>query len=340
MLSRLFGKKTPNEKPAAPAPAASAPPAVPTLAGYEQELRATFTQQMQDRLSAITAGLSPVERATDAPRLLDALIQPAASMIRQPPAAAQRALTLTRDPDVGGAAIVKLIEKDPSLSQALLKFANSAYYATSSRSTVSVHGAVQRVGASGVQNVVLGTMVQGLLCRPGTAYQAIMDLVWAHMVRTAPIARALASEFGLHADAAFALGLLHDVGKLVIFDRLGTLRTGLRRDLRLPERLVPRVLNELHEPMGALAALEWSLGGMGARAIGTHHRSPVPDDPGLGSELLFLAERMDVALARKQAMDLAAWWEQGALLSRQERVERLLPAIVQTAEESQQGSAV
>jgi HD-like signal output (HDOD) protein len=179
---------------------------------------------VHDRVATAVASLSPAERDSDAPRLLDALIQPAASMIRQPPAAAQRALELTRDPNVGGAVIVKLIEGDPSLSQALLKFANSAYYATAARSNVSVHGAAQRVGASGVQNVVIGRMVEGLLCRPGSAYQPMVDLVWAHMVRTAPIARALATEFGLHPDAAFALGLLHHVGKLVIFDRLGTQR--------------------------------------------------------------------------------------------------------------------
>jgi HD-like signal output (HDOD) protein len=298
----------------------------PTLAEYERALRTLFTDQVEDRIADLASSLSPAERAGDAGRFLDSLRGPTGTMIRQPPAAAHRALALTRDPDVGGGAIVRLIEQDPSLSQALLKFANSAYYATASTSCVSVHIAVQRVGTTGVQNLVLARMVEGLLCRPGSAYQSMVDQVWMHMVRTAPVARVLAPEFGLHADAAFALGLLHDVGKLVVFDRLGTLRATLRRDLDLPRSLVSRVLAQLHEPLGALAALEWSLGGMGARAIGTHHRSPVPDDPGLGSELLFLAERLDLAQTRGEPVDLETWCDQGGLLSRRDRVARVLAA--------------
>lgn len=338
MLERLLRKaKSPVSAPAArtglaistppsPVPPYQAPQPTQTQAPaeYEQALHAENSQLLYERVMALLATLPVGEGSSDAAKLLKSLLAPAAQMIRQPPAAAQRALDASRDPEVGNAVMSRLFEEDPSLSQALLRFANSAYYATSSASCVSVPAALQRVGFSGVQNVVLGRMVEGLLCRPGAGLQPIVDQVWTHMVRTGPIARALAPEFGMKPDAAFALGLLHDVGKLVIFDRLGALRAELRRDLRLTPLFLSRMLTQLHEPLGALAALQWSMGGMCARAIGTHHRSPAPIEPSLPSELLFLAERVDLARSREQALDLDGWWEAGALLTRRAGVEKIL----------------
>lgn len=337
MFRRMFrNTKARGEAPVAPvrqmtpaAPMPVDPHATPSLADYEHELHATNTQLLRERVETLRAVLPEAESSRDAARLLDSLLAPAVQMIRQPPAAAQRALDASRDDEVGSAEMSRLFEEDPSLSQALLRFANSAYYATSSASCVSVPGALQRVGFSGVQNVVLARMIEGFLCRPGVAFQPMVDQVWTHMVRTAPLARALAPEFGMKPDAAFALGLLHDVGKLVVFDRLGALRTELRRELRIPVPVVSRILTRVHEPLGALAALQWSMGGMCARGIGTHHRSPVPVDPSMPSELLFLAERVDLARARGQELDLGAWWETGGLMMRRAGVEKILAAAAE-----------
>jgi HD-like signal output (HDOD) protein len=147
------------------------------------------------------------------------------------------------------------------------------------------------------------------------------------MVRTAPIARNLAPEFGLVPDHAFALGLLHDVGKLVIFDRIGTLRSMLRRDVVLTDRFVGAALRSLHEPLGGIAAARWALGDATARAISMHHRDPIPAEPHLASELLFVAERIDIAGIRGTPVELEAWWREGGLIAGLQRVDRLLTRV-------------
>jgi HD-like signal output (HDOD) protein len=308
--------------PADPQP--TAPPAGAAPQDAATPLMDTLGAQLRTRAEALVAELPGAGRADDVMRLVESLTSGNAMVVRQPPVAAERALAVTRDPDVGSSALVRLVEEDPSLSQALLRYANSAVYRTSSQACVSLQQAVQRVGGTGVHNVVLRAMVDGLLCRPGGRYQAMVEQVWSHMVRTAPVARSLAPEFGLVPDHAFALGLLHDVGKLVIFDRIGTLRTALRRDIVVSDHALAILLRSLHEPLGAMAAAQWSLGDATARAIAMHHRQPAPSEPHLASELLFLAERIDIAGVQGRAVDLDAWWVEGGLLTGKQRVERLL----------------
>jgi HD-like signal output (HDOD) protein len=198
---------------------------------------------------------------------------------------------------------------------------------------VSLHGAVQRVGTSGVHNVVLKTMVDGMLCRPGSAYQDLVNLAWQHMVRSAPIARALAPAFRVAPDEAYALGLLHDVGKLVIFDRLGELRKSLRRDVAFPLPVLGVVLRMLHEPLGGLAALQWGLGAGVAHAIATHHRAPVPEMYDPRGELLYFAERLDLARARGRPVELERWWTDGLLATPFETIARAAAGVPEESEE-------
>ena len=50
-----------------------------------------------------------------------------------------------------------------------------------------------------------------------------------------------------------------------------------------------------------------------ARAITTHHRDPVPGYPDPLSEVLHLAEKLDLAAVNARPLDLEAAWETGEL---------------------------
>jgi HD-like signal output (HDOD) protein len=326
------------------ADAVGAPPSVGSARDVRQtpdadarEMQQWLELDVRTRVAELHNVLGRQDRASDAPRFLDSLLESFEAVVRQPPLAAQRALSISRDPNAAASRLVSLVEGDPGLGQALLRYANSAYYATGGGRVVSLHGAVQRVGTSGVHNVVLKTMVDGMLCRPGSAYQELVNLTWQHMVRVAPIARSLAPAFGGSSDEAYALGLLHDVGKLVIFDRLGELRATLRRDVAFPRPILSVVLRSLHEPLGALAALQWGLGAGVAHAIGGHHRSPVPEIHDPRCELLFVSERVDLARARGAEIDLDAWWRDGILLTSREAVSLAMARVLQELEAAASG---
>lgn len=287
------------------------------------QLTDAFEDALRARVKVIRAELAPAECTPEVDRFLGTLCRATTTSIRPAAAAAQRALARTRNPDIGIAQLVQVVEDDPTLGQALLRYANSAYYASGSV-VVSLRQAAQRVGAAGVHNVVLGVMLDGMLCRPGSSYQMMLDQVRTHLVRSAPLARALARAFEVHPDEGFALALLHDAGKLIVFDIIGGMRHELRRDVALPHPLVCRVLRELHEPLGGLAALRWGLGTAAAIAIATHHRMPADDSAGRAAELLYVAERAEHALSGVEPMDVAGWWGRGAIGASQQKVEELL----------------
>jgi len=284
-----------------------------------------FEAAVRQRVDTIQAALPPELVNDDTVLFLNGVREANGTTIRQAPVAAQRALAKTRNPDISITQLVMVIEEDPTLGQALLRYANSAYYSTSGGDiVVSLKQAAQRVGTAGVRNVVLAGMLDGMLCRPGGSYQTMVELVRGHMVRTAPIARAIALGFAVPNDDAFALGLLHDVGKLMVFDVIGTMRHELRRDLAITRDAVHEVLKQLHEPLGGLAAARWGLGDAVARAIATHHRAPVPEADDRMSELLFVAEQLEHALSGVRPMALETWWQEGAIGGQVARVADLV----------------
>ncbi len=112
---------------------------------------------------------------------------------------------------------------------------------------------------------------------------------------------------------AFAIALLHDDGKLIIFDRIASVRTANRRNVSLPDGWLKMVFAELHEPLGAVAAHRWGLGVDAADAIGTHHRRDTSAEEHPLAETLFVAEHLAGAPAREESLDLFGLWEQGDL---------------------------
>jgi HD-like signal output (HDOD) protein len=180
---------------------------------------------------------------------------------------------------------------------------------------------VIRVGTGGVYNVVLMSTLRGTLLRPAGAINAMADQVWSHLTRTARLGRIMGPAFGVPPEEAVTLALLHDVGKLVIFDRLADLRKRLRRDPRLPQTLVLSALKQLHESIGAAAILHWKLGESAAHSVSVHHREPVPEVHDPGSELIYVTERTDLAQIRGQEIDWELMWAEGQLSAAREDAE-------------------
>jgi HD-like signal output (HDOD) protein len=278
-------------------------------ADLRAHLQATLAARC-DELRASFVGASP-----DPFALLDSIAGPAEHVIRRIPPGAQRILRVARDEYASIGHLVDLVSDDPVLVRGLLRLANSTVYAGPDRSpSTSIVEAIRRVGSTGVESVVLRCMVEAMFCQPGGEYQPMADLVWAHMTRTAPIGRVLGPLFEMNQDEAFLLAMMHDVGKLVVFDRLGALRTWQRRDPRLPHAFMDEVLRLVHEPLGAIAALEWGLGDTAAGAIASHHRREVFEFSDLASQLVFAAERIDIARTAGSPVMSEPWVADGGVI--------------------------
>ena len=314
-------------KPAAAKPVAQIGPLLTESSIHDEvEAGSDVRRAVLTSIERLESSLDPADRRGDALAFFERIAKSGEKSVRQPPAAAQRALELLRR-DVAIPALVKLVEQDPVLAQSLLSFSNSAANSTGAR-TSSLAESIRRVGTQGLRSVILSSMVEGTLCRTGSAYDGMVRSVWEHMVRAAPIARMLAPGFGVVPDEAFTLALLHDVGKLVLFDRLGTFRAELRRDVQMPAQIMPRLLGELHEILGGAAALRWGLGRAAVGIIATHHRRGDPLEPNLPAECVHLAERLDLAMVRGEQVDLVAWFDEGRFLASYDAVAPLVERVL------------
>jgi len=325
-LSRVFGSGS-SPKPSqhvstgrdaathAQSPTAEMPPEPHRAkwAGRDNDYWVGQCVQVLHRLRAEWVNQPEYEKWPDVLAFLDQLSAPPEDVMRQLPAAAREAMAMCENPELSRRDLADRLSKDPSLVQAVLTQANSAFYSAGLEPIIRVDAAIERIGVSGTRAVVLASCVAGMLSRPGPPYDAMLMSVWTHMVNCGPIARSVATSFGADPEEAFAVALLHDVGKLVMFDRISTLRTIQRKPVVLPDSWLCLAIAELHEPLGAIAAHRWGLGARAADAIGTHHRRDYQAFTHPLAESLFLAERAEHAMRLRVPLDLDTVWNIGQL---------------------------
>ena len=336
-----------NAKAGAPTPADSdtayATEAGAPLTGEELALQTELTRVLHGRCEILMRAASVESRQSDAPMAIECLLRLDDAVIRQPPVAAQRALAVVRNPLSSAAQLVGIFERDPALTESLLQTANSSYYHRGSEPCIAIAEAVQRVGARGVESIITMKMIEGVQGRLSSTHSLLQSQVWAHMTRTAPIARALARPFQAVPESAFTVGLLHDMGKLMMFDYLSQLRAIYVREIKLPDRFLLDMLNRLHEPLGGIAALRWNLGVGVAHAIAWHHRQPPPETPDRLGELVCVSERVEHCLLRGVPVDAARIWREAELGTDAQDVLPLLrevPGITLTRSEGTRGQGL
>ena len=131
------------------------------------------------------------------------------------PSVAMRVIELAADPDVHVAQLARIVTKDQVLASRLLGLANSAFAAPSSPVTTLTQAMV-RLGTGRVRNLVLTVSFHSKLCDErtyGPNGRRLMD----HGVGTAYLARLAAERARVDVDEAFLCGLVHDIGKLVVY---------------------------------------------------------------------------------------------------------------------------
>jgi len=107
-------------------------------------------------------------------------------------------------------------EMDQSLSAKVLKVANSAYYGGRTlRQVNSIHHAIVIIGFDAVKEIILTTSLFHTF-RDSQEVKSLQPL-WRHSLECALAAKCLSWIYRYEAmDEAYLVGLIHDIGKLVI----------------------------------------------------------------------------------------------------------------------------
>ena len=126
--------------------------------------------------------------------------------------------TVIQDPDSSMDDLARVISLDPGITAHLLRIVNSAYFAKQGNID-TVHRAVNMMGSQMVHDIVLATSVSQAF---NHLSQGIMDLrtFWMKSVSSAIAARELGKHTVIHdVEPLFVMGLLRDLGHLVIFQQ-------------------------------------------------------------------------------------------------------------------------
>lgn len=186
---------------------------------------------------------------------------------------------LVEDPNSNMADIAKVVGQDPSFTVRLLRVANSSFYGFSSKID-TVPKAVAIIGTSQIRSLALATSVassfDGL---PNTLVS--MENFWKHSLYCALAARILAKQARkCDPDAVFTAALLHDIGELVIFNRMPqqakeALLLVLDSGDELPVHQAERqIMGFDHSQVGGELARQWKLPPMLEECIEFHHDIP------------------------------------------------------------------
>lgn len=142
-----------------------------------------------------------------------------------PPEVYLRISEVLRDPASTVEAAAESIKHDPSLAAKLLRLVNSSYYSRTMRAVRgrfpakvdSLSRAVMVLGARQLATLALGVSVLPLF-QDIPPQWVDMRVFWEHSVGCAAAAQAIAAATrSVNPETAFVAGLLHDIGRLIMF---------------------------------------------------------------------------------------------------------------------------
>jgi HD-like signal output (HDOD) protein len=188
------------------------------------------------------------------------------------PAVAARVQEAMSRRDFGLAEVAQLVGADAVLAADILRCANSAMYRRGAP-VADLLQAITRIGAQEVMRLLLasGLAASGHALGPLVSMRRI---VWIEGLASAAVCQELARLRGLRTEEAFVLGLLHDVGRVVVAASLEALIEQGRAQGRWPLEAWTALVDRQHVPVGLATAAHWGLPPLVAEVIATHHGAP------------------------------------------------------------------
>jgi len=196
--------------------------------------------------------------------------------------------------------ISKIVEQDVAVSAKLLQLVNSAFFGTF-RNVTDIKSAVARLGTSVLQDLVLSVSIFRTFTANEYVSQEYVEDLHRHARFTARIAAGITGNSPSSAAAVLA-ALMHDIGKLVIADRLPAHLARVVAQAEEEGRPVYEVEESLtqisHAEVGAYLLSLWGLPSAIVDAVAHHHHPRRLSRNGIDMLIIVYAANM-LALERE-----------------------------------------
>ncbi len=197
------------------------------------------------------------------------------------------------DPSSSASDIGRFISQDPALTARLLKIANSPLYGFPSKID-TVSRAITIIGTRGLRDLILATSVINNFSHMPSE-QLDIHAFWSHSLYCGVLARLLAAKCNaLHTEPFFVSGLLHDIGQLIILNKLPEMSR--ETQLRANDGAVPlheaeqEVMGFDHAKVGGELLRDWRLPETIIDATEFHHEPSKAELSPLGASIVHIAD--------------------------------------------------
>jgi HD-like signal output (HDOD) protein len=208
------------------------------------------------------------------PRSPSELVQ-GATTVASPPLIYQKLLEVINHPRSGSADVARVLSEDTGLTSRLLRIVNSALFSFPQRIETVTH-AVTIVGTAQVRDLALATSVMTMF---DDVPEELVDMesFWRHSLACGIGGRVLAAQRREdNVERFFVAGLLHDVGRLIMFMREGEASSQAMAQSRERGQLLHEaeleVLGYTHAQVGGALMDQWRFPGAFKEAVGYHHQ--------------------------------------------------------------------
>ena len=193
------------------------------------------------------------------------------------PTVACKVMEITADPNSSANDLMKVILPDISLSTKLLKMANSTFFGAT-RGVNSLQHAITVLGFKEVRNLVISAVVFESFMKIEKDGNYDIGKFWKHSFVCGLAAKIIATELKKVSNEFFVAGLIHDIGKLVIYITLPNEFLKLVKATRhlklkfMAFETEKRVIGMTHDEVGMRLLKKWMFPESLLTAIGFHHR--------------------------------------------------------------------
>ncbi len=136
------------------------------------------------------------------------------------PAVIPKLLRSLRDPSSSAADYVSIIKKDPAMSAAVLKLANTVYFSPTHKRITAIETAVVKLGIEGLRSVLSAAVMQPVIQRESAYFHQFGEQLWEHSLQCAVACERITQLRGGEPYMGYLLGLIHDIGTIMAFSEL------------------------------------------------------------------------------------------------------------------------
>lgn len=222
--------------------------------------------------------------------------------------------------------LARLIEQDPAISSKLIGVANSVYYRGTQECSL-VEDAIARLGLEATKQFVYLVGNKNLYSAKNRLYDETTRGLYLHALACAAASQSLAEQLHLpDAHNYFTLGLLHDIGKLLVLQVLAEM-TGKMRGIDLTLSL--EIMNELHNKAGYMLLSNWSFPPLYAAVALNHEDLSTETEPAKEFLVVYIAN----LVSRELGYTVRTEPSPDLLNTKEARLMKLNKAILDKAQE-------